>query len=75
MNFSILPHFKSEQLQNDLESICEEARMGCTPIIIQHGGKDYPLFDWNDYMNRFDALYTKEQINLINEACKNFKEN
>lgn len=74
INFDILPHFTSDKLKNNFESICEKARSGCNPIVIEHSGKNYLLFDWSDYMKRFGALYSKEQINEINEACKNFKE-
>ena len=74
LNFDILPHFKSEQLQDNFENICEEARMGCSPIVIEHSGKNYLLFDWNDYMNRFGSLYSEEQINELNKACEEFKE-
>ena len=74
LNFDILPHFTSDKLKDNFEGICEEAKSGCSPIVIEHDGKSYLLFDWGDYMNRFGSLYSEEQISELNKACENFKE-
>lgn len=64
-----------KELQNNFDEYLDKAENGISPILIKaDNGKDLLLFGWNDYLRRFGSLYTKEQIQEIEEACKNYEE-
>ena len=64
-----------EELIADFDRILDMVVSGCSPILIKADGKpDLLLFGWDDYMKRFGVLYSKKEIDRINELCKNYRE-
>lgn len=52
--------------------ICEK---GTSPILIKcNNGKELLLFEWNDYLTRFNDTYTKDEIEEFEQKCREYDE-
>lgn len=66
-----LPRFRESELKNRMEDVFQLIDEGKGPAIIQmENGKDFIVFSWADYMERFGFLYSQEEIDTIIKACK-----
>ncbi len=63
-----------DEFGGNVDYYLELAENGTSPIHIKcNNGKDLLLFEWNDYLNRFKDVYTKEQIEEIEQACREYE--
>ena len=70
-----LPSVTREELEQDVDAVMERVENGESPILIRSAGTtDLLLFGWEDYLRRFPALYTPEEIAEIEAACLEIKE-
>ena len=70
-----LPRFKESELKNRLEDVFQLIDEGKSPVIVHmDSGKDFLVFGWDDYFERFGCLYTEAEIESILEACRKYKE-
>lgn len=70
-----LPQFRELELKNRLEDVFQLIDEGKSPVVIHmDSGKDFLVFDWEDYFERFGLLYTEEEIKAIQEAYRSYKE-
>lgn len=70
-----LPSVTREELEQDVDAVMERVENGESPILIRSTGTtDLLLFGWEDYLRRFPALYTSEEIAEIEAACLEIKE-
>ncbi|MBP1546103.1 MAG: hypothetical protein MR503_08570 [Oscillospiraceae bacterium] len=62
-----------DEFGGNVDYYLELSENGTSPIRIKcNNGKDLLLFEWNDYLNRFKDVYTKEQIEEIERACREY---
>lgn len=62
-----------DEFGGNVDYYLEFSEKGTSPIRIKcNNGKDLLLFEWNDYLNRFKDVYTKEQIEEIERACREY---
>lgn len=70
-----LPQFKESELKNRLEDVFQLIDEGKSPVVIHmDSGKEFLVFGWDDYFERFGCLYTEAEIEAIQEACRAYKE-
>ena len=70
-----LPSVTREELERDVDAVMARVENGESPILIRSAGTtDLLLFGWEDYLRRFPALYTPEEIAEIEAACLEIKE-
>lgn len=71
LDFEKLPRFRESELKNRLDDVFQLIDEGKGPAIIQmENGKDFIVFSWADYMERFGFLYSQEEIDAIINGCK-----
>lgn len=62
-----------DEFGGNVDYYLELSEKGTSPIRIKcNSGKDLLLFEWNDYLNRFKDVYTKEQIEEIERDCREY---
>jgi len=70
-----LPQFKESELKNRMEDVFQLIDEGKSPVVIHmESGKDFIVFGWDDYFERFGCIYTDEEIAAIREACRAYRE-
>lgn len=69
------PHFYERELKSRLQDVFTLIDEGKGPVFIHmDNGKDFVIFSWEDYFERFGCLYSQEEIEAIYEACRRYKE-
>ena len=64
-----------EEFIADVDLVLDMVEAGYSPVLIKSKGHhDMLLFGWDDYMERFGSLYSKEELDQIYECCKNYTE-
>jgi len=75
LDLNMLYSVTNEELETELDRILVMVEIGYSPILIKTDGKpDLLLFGWDDYMERCGALYSKKEVEKIQELCKNHSE-
>ena len=70
-----LPVVTQEELERDFDTVLEKVKTGMGPVLIRgKDGNDVVMFDWQDYKQRFAALYSAEEFAAIEEACRQAEE-
>ena len=70
-----LPQFRESELKNRLDDVFQLIDEGKSPVVVHmDSGKDFLVFGWEDYFERFGCLYTEAEIKAIQEACRAYKE-
>lgn len=66
-----LPVVTQEELERDFDAVLEKVQHGMSPVLIRgKDGNDVVMFDWQDYKQRFAALYSEEELEAIEKACR-----
>lgn len=70
-----LPQFQERELKNRMDAVFELIDEGKSPVVIHmESGKDFLVFGWEDYFERFGMLYTESEIEAIQAACRAYRE-
>lgn len=71
-----LSHFMQTELEQKLDAILQLIAEGNGPVVI-HDNKNrcFIMFSWSDYFSRFGWLYTKAEIDELEQACRKNEEN
>ena len=75
LDYTALPSVTENKFIKDPDTYLERVDKGESPyLIIGSDGSKLLLFGWEDYWNRFGALYSDGERERIEEACKNAKQ-
>lgn len=73
LNLDTLYTVTEDDFGSNVDYYLELSENGTSPIRIKcNNGKDLLLFEWNDYLDRFKDAYTKEEIEEIERACREY---
>ena len=68
LNLDELHTITREHFASHFDEVLEMVNNGCSPIcIIEDGKNDLLLFDWDDYMRRFSALLSPEDLEVLSQ--------
>ena len=73
LNLDNIPHFKQAELERRMDDVLQLIDEGHSPVMI-HDRNNFLMFAWEDFLNRFGWLYTKEEIAAIEAACREYEE-
>lgn len=65
-----LPHFKQTEFEQQMDAVLQLIDEGNGPVVIlDNNNSRFLLFSWNDYFSHFGWLYTKAEIEALEQAC------
>ena len=74
-DISLFPVITQAEFIDDPDAVLERIDRGEGPfIILEESGSKLVLIGWNDYWERFGALYPVGEKEKIEEACRRSKE-
>lgn len=75
VNLDRLPHFKQAELERRLDDVLLLIDEGQSPVVIHDDkGRRFLMFSWEDYFSRFRWLYTKDELEELERACREYEE-
>ena len=75
MELGGLPYFCESELEKRLEDVFQLIDEEQSPVVVHmNNGKDFLIFSWEDFFERFGCLYTEAEIEAINAACRTYRE-
>lgn len=75
LDFDKLPHFQEKELKTRFDDVFQLIDEGNGPVVVEmENGKQFIVFSWEDYMERFGILHSKEELEAIIKACKESEE-
>lgn len=71
INYAKIPSVTEDELLRDIDAILKRVNQGESPILICcNSGSKLLLFSWEDYWNRYAALYPEGERERVEEACR-----